>query len=66
MKKETLRTAGGRPIGTVTTLDNGREEITDAGGRPRGSFDPRSNQTKDRTGRVKGPGNQLSSLLTSC
>jgi hypothetical protein len=51
--------AGGRLIGTVTTNDNGREEIKDAGGRPLGSFGPRTNQTKDRTGRVVSHENSL-------
>lgn len=63
--KQELRDSNGRPIGTITIASNGKYEGRDANGRLKGSYDPRTNQTRDSNGRVVGRGNVLAAVVTS-
>lgn len=63
--KQELRDSNGRPIGTITTVANGKQEGRDANGRLKGSYDPKTNHTRDSNGRVVGKGNMLAALVTS-
>lgn len=63
--KQQLRDSNNRPIGTITTTSNGKLEGRDANGRLKGSYDPKTNQTRDSNGRVVGKGNVLAALVTS-
>jgi hypothetical protein len=63
--KQQFRDSNNRPIGTITTTTNGRLEGRDANGRLKGTYDPRSDQTRDSNGRVVGRGNVLAAVVTS-
>ncbi|MEO0020697.1 MAG: hypothetical protein ABIK48_00785 [candidate division WOR-3 bacterium] len=63
MKDQELRDRSGRLLGKIKTLPNGKLELRDAGGRLRGTYDPKTNQTRDSSGRLVGTGNLLTSLL---
>jgi hypothetical protein len=60
-----LRDANSRIVGKIKTLSNGKLEGRDANGRLKGTYDPRSNETRDSNGRVVGKGNVLAVLITS-
>lgn len=63
--KQQLCDSNGRPIGTITPTSNGRLEGRDANGRLKGTYDPKSDQTRDSNGRVVGNGNMLAAVITS-
>ena len=63
--KQQLRDSNNRPIGTITATTNGKLEGRDANGRLKGTYDPRSDQTRDSNGRVVGRGNVLAAVVTS-
>lgn len=63
--KQQLRDSNNRPIGTITVTTNGKLEGRDANGRLKGTYDPKSDQTKDSNGRVVGRGNMLAAVVTS-
>ena len=63
--KQELRDSNGRPIGSITIVANGKQEGRDANGRLKGSFDPKTNQTRDSSGRLVGKGNVLAAIITS-
>lgn len=63
--KQQLRDRSNRPIGTITVTVNGRLEGRDANGRLKGTYDPKSDQTKDSNGRVVGWSNVLTAVVTS-
>ena len=63
--KQQLRDSNNRPIGTITTTSNGKLEGRDANGRLKGTYDPKSDQTRDSNGRVVGRGNMLAAVVTS-
>lgn len=62
--KQQLRDSNNRPIGTITTT-SGKLEGRDANGRLKGTYDPKTDQTRDSNGRVVGRGNMLAALVTS-
>jgi hypothetical protein len=64
MSQQNLRDSRGRPIGSIRTGANGRDELRDQHGGRLGSYDPRSNKTYDARGSLVGTGNQLSSFLS--
>ena len=63
--KQQLRDSNSRPIGTIITTSNGKLEGRDANGRLKGTYDPKSDQTRDCNGRVVGRGNVLAAVVTS-
>ena len=60
-----LRDSNGRPVGKIKNGDSGRLEGRDVNGRLKGTYDPRSDETRDSNGRVVGKGNLLAVLITS-
>ncbi len=63
MADQQIKDRNGRLLGTIKTLPNGRQEIRDRAGLFKGSYESRTDETKDRTGRLLGKGNQLTTLL---
>ena len=63
MPDQQLKDKSGKLIGTIKTQVGGKQEIRDASGRIKGTFDPKSNVTKDNSGRLVGTGNLLATLL---
>ena len=63
MATQYLRDREGRTIGKIEDRDAGKIEIRDKFGRLAGSYDPKSNNTRDREGRSVGKGNLLTTLL---
>lgn len=59
-----LRDARGRLIGKITKLSSGRFEIRNSKGVACGTYDPKTDETRDAKGRRVGSGNQLSRLIT--
>ena len=65
LMRHELRDSNGRAIGSITTASNGKQEGRDANGRFKGTFDPKTNQTRDSNGRLVGKGNVLAAVITS-
>lgn len=63
MAYQDLRDSGGRLIGRIEIKSDGNLELRDSGGRLKGNYDPKSNQTRDSSGRLVGTGNILTTLL---
>ena len=63
MADQQIKDRGGRLVGIIKTLPNGRQEIRDPSGRSLGTYDPKTNKTKDSTGRLVATGNVLTALL---
>ena len=63
MSDQELRDATGRLIGKIKPSGS-KYEGRDAIGRLKGTYDPKSNETRDSSGRLVGKGNLLSSLIT--
>jgi len=63
MATQELRDSNNRLLGKIETLYNGKLEIRDALNRLKGTYDPKSNETRDDSNRLVGKGNLLSSLL---
>jgi hypothetical protein len=58
-----LRDRNGKLIGRIREISGGKLEGRDASGRLKGTYDPRTNETRDAAGRLIGKGNQLSILV---
>jgi len=65
LKREQLRYELGRLLGTIATQSNGKIEARDALARFKGTYDPKSNETRDSLGRLVGKGNLLAALITA-
>ena len=63
MADQVLKDSRGFIIGRISTASSGTQTIKDARGFVKGSYDPKSNNTKDHRGFVVGTGNLLASLL---
>ena len=63
--RQELRDSNGRSVGSIITTSNGKQEGRDANGRLKGSYDPKTDQTRDSNGRPVGKGNMLAALITS-
>lgn len=63
MESHDLRDKAGRLIGRTKTLASGRLEIRDRAGRLCGTYDPKTDATRDKTGALVGKGNLLTTLL---
>ncbi len=62
MVSHVLRDRGGRRLGEIKERD-GILEIFNYSGRRMGSYDPKTNVTKDYSGKTVGTGNLLTTLL---
>ncbi|MCL2462289.1 MAG: hypothetical protein FWF44_06445 [Defluviitaleaceae bacterium] len=62
MANQVLKDKTGRKIGEISEF-GGKFIIKDATGRKKGEYDPKTNTTKDSTGRKVGTGNMLTTLL---
>jgi hypothetical protein len=62
MTIQILRDRGGKRLGEIRERD-GILEIFSYSGRRMGSYDPRTNVTKDYSGKTIGAGNLLTTLL---
>lgn len=58
-----LRDASGKVIGIVTTRANGDSVLRDLSNRFVGAYNRRTDETRDRTGKLVGKGNILAMLL---
>jgi hypothetical protein len=58
-----LRDRSGKLLGTIRRLPDGRLEARDRHGRLKGTYDPRTNQTRDSSGRFVGTGNLLAAFV---
>lgn len=63
MADQVLKNKKGLRIGTISTARNGVQTIKDASGLKKGTYDPKSNITKNASGNKVGTGNLLTSLL---
>jgi len=63
MADQILKDAKGFTIGRITTAHNGVQTIKDPKGFTKGSYDPKTNTTKDARGFKVGNGNLLVTLL---
>jgi hypothetical protein len=65
MTDQVLRDKGGRLLGRISEKSDGRLEGRDHAGRLKGTYDPRTDQTRDQAGRLVGKGNLLSSVVVA-
>jgi hypothetical protein len=63
MPTQDLKDRSGRLIGKIDIKSDGKQELRDSSGRLKGNYDPKTNQTKDSSGRLVGTGNLLTTLL---
>lgn len=63
MRKEVLKDRYGRKLGEILEKRDGTLELRDRLGRYLGKYDPKRNETRDRTGRLVGKGNLLGMIL---
>ena len=63
MSDQVLKDNSGRTIGRIVASSNGVLTLKDPQGRTKGTYDPRTNKTKDPAGRSIGTGNLLVTLL---
>jgi len=63
MADQVLKDRTGKLIGRIKTRNDGKMEIFDRTGKLKGSYYPKTNQTKDRNGKLVGKGNLLTTLL---
>lgn len=63
MTDQILKNNRGATIGKISTNSNGTQIIRDERGTRKGTYDPKTNKTKDERGATVGTGNLLASLL---
>ena len=63
MPDQELRDRSNRLLGTIRKLGNGTLEGRDASNRLKGTYDPRTDETRDPSNRLAGKGNTLSVLI---
>jgi hypothetical protein len=63
MVDKQIRDRNQKLLATIKTLSAGKQEIRDANLKLLGSFDPKSNQTRDANLRLVATGNALASLI---
>lgn len=59
---QNLRAKNGHLMGKIREV-NGKYDLKDRNGRHLGYYDPKTNKTRDRSGKLVGRGNLLASLL---
>lgn len=60
--EQVLRDSNGRVFGRISTSADGVQSLRDARGAPQGTYDPKTNKTRDARGVVVGDGNLLAAL----
>lgn len=63
MKEEILRDKSNRMIGRIRENGSGKIDIFDHQNKIKGTYDPRRNETRDKSNKLVGKGNLLTSLL---
>ena len=63
MSEQVLKDKLGHTIGKISTSSNGLQTIKTPQGHTKGTYDPKTNTTKDNLGHKVGTGNLLISLL---
>lgn len=63
MADQELRDRSGKLLGKIKELSGGKLEIRNESGTFKGTYDPKSNETRNSSGSLVGKGNMLSSLL---
>jgi hypothetical protein len=63
MAAQELRDSSNRLLGKITTLSNGKLELRNAASVLKGTYDPKTNETRDASSRLVGKGNLLTTLL---
>ncbi len=63
MADQELRDKSNRLIGEIKQLTNGKLEIRDASNRMKGTYDPKTNETRDAQNRTVGKGNLLTTSI---
>ncbi len=63
MADEELRDRSNKLLGKIKTLSNGKLELRDASNKLKGTYDPKTNQTRDASNKFVGKGNLLTTLL---
>jgi hypothetical protein len=61
--RQVIRNRQGRKLGEIIRLSNGKLEARDPLGRKLGTYDPKSDQTRDPLDRLLTKGNTLSALI---
>jgi hypothetical protein len=64
MADQELRDKSNKLLGKIKQLSNGKLEGRDASNRLKGTYDPKSNETRDSSNRLIGKGNMLAILIT--
>ena len=65
MASQDLRDKSGKLLGRIVQINDGKQEGRNASGQLKGIYDPKTNQTRDSSGRLVGKGNILSSLIVN-
>ncbi len=60
---EQIRDRSGKLLGSIRETSSYEKEIRDASGRLKGTYNSKTNVTRDQSGRTYGTGNLLTSLL---
>lgn len=63
MPDQVLKDKSNRVLGKIKTLPNGKLELRDHTNSPKGTYNPKTNETRDKSNRVVGKGNLLTTLL---
>ena len=63
MSDQILKDRAGRLIGKIKIRNDGKMEIRDRNGRLKGTYNPKTDQTRDKNGKLVGKGNLLTTLL---
>lgn len=63
MKNQELRDGNRKLLGIIKTLGSGILELRDSHSKLLGTYDPKSNETRDPSRRLIGRGNLLTTLL---
>lgn len=63
MADQELRDSSNRLLGKIKKLSNGKFELRDSSNFLKGTYDPKSNETRDPGNKLVGRGNLLTTLL---
>jgi hypothetical protein len=63
MADQELRDKSGSLLGKIHTRSDGKLELRDKSGSLKGTYDPKSNETRDKSGSLVAKGNMLTTLL---
>lgn len=63
MADQELRDKNNNLLGKIKTLSNGKSELRDKNGNLKGTYDSKSDETRDKNGNRVAKGNMLATLL---